>query len=266
MVIILPCQGRDTGSIPVTRSEFEHQHYGFAMHHEGAWRPTPHVVWGDSRYPLIFSKQKTESKKLILHFASIPVVCLLFSKFMRRKWRKAKPKPKKFFRANEFIRIPEVFLIDENDQNIGVLPTAEALKRAREAGLDLVEVNPKVRPSVAKIMDYDHFKYENEKKAKKQKLQQKKMDIKGIRLSVRISRHDFDFRLKQAEKFLEKGNKLKIELILKGRERQHPAKAVETINEFVGKLEGDENLNIVREQDLTKQGGRFTIVLVNKSN
>jgi translation initiation factor IF-3 len=183
---------------------------------------------------------------------------------MRRTWRKAKPKKEKQFRANERIRIPEVFLIDENDEKLGVTPTAKALSMAQEAGLDLVEVNPKEKPPVAKIMDYGHFKYEREKKAQKQKAQQKKVEIKGIRLSIRISKHDFNFRLEQAKKFLLKGNKLKIELILKGRERQHPEKAVEIINRFIGEIEKSEELNLLREQDLTKQGGRYTIILVNK--
>jgi len=185
---------------------------------------------------------------------------------MRRKWRKAKPKQEKFFRANEQIRIPEVFLIDENGENIGIVSTAKALGMARELRMDLVEVNPKVKPSVVKIMNLGQFKYEREKKSHKQKMQQKKIETKGIRLSVRISVHDFDFRLNQAIKFLEKGNKLKIELILKGREKQHPRKAVETINEFVGKLEDNDKLDIIKEQDLTKQGGKFIIVLSNKNS
>ena len=183
---------------------------------------------------------------------------------MRRTWRKAKPKPAKRFRVNEQIRIPEVFVINEDSEKLGVMSTAKALQLAREAGLDLVEVNPTGRPSVAKIIDYGHFKYEREKKAQKQKAQQKKVDTKGIRLSVRISNHDFNFRLEQAQKFLIKGNKLKIELILKGRERQHPQKAEEIINNFIERLEGGEELELGREQDLTKQGGRYTIVLVNK--
>ena len=185
---------------------------------------------------------------------------------MRRTWRKAKPKLEKRFRVNEFIKIPEVFLIDEAGVNIGVIPTQEALTRAREAELDLVEVNPKANPSIVKIMDYGQFKYEKEKKAHKQKLQQKKVDTKGIRLSVRISKHDFEFRIDQAIKFLQKGNKLKIELVLKGREKQHPEKAVETIKGFLEQIENNEDLNIIREQDLTKQGGRFTIVLANKKD
>ncbi len=183
---------------------------------------------------------------------------------MRRTWRKAKPKSEKRFRANEMIRIPEVFLIDENGEKIGVMPTAKALAQAREAGLDLVEVNPTARPSIVKIMDYGQFKYEREKKVQKQKAQQKKIDTKGIRLSVRISTHDFNFRLEQAKKFLSRGDKLKLELVLKGRERQHPGKAVETINNFIAELEAEPDFNLIREQDLTRQGGRFNIILVNK--
>jgi len=183
---------------------------------------------------------------------------------MRRIWRRAKPKPEKRFRVNQFIRIPEVFLIDENGEKIGVTPTQKALAMAQEAGLDLVEVNPTARPSVAKIMDYGQFKYEKDKIIQKQKSKQKKTETKGIRLSVRISKHDFDFRLNQAKKFLEKGNKLKIEVTLKGRERQHPEKVREIIYKFIEDLKQFKELNIETEQDLTRQGGRFSIVLVNK--
>lgn len=184
---------------------------------------------------------------------------------MRRTWRKAKPKQEKRFRVNEQIRIPEVFLINEDGERTGKMATAKALAMAREVGLDLVEVNPKERISVVKIMDYGQFKYEKEKRAHKQKIQQKKVDTKGIRLSVRISKHDFKLRVEQAMKFFQKGHKLKIELILKGREKQHPDKAVEIINNFVTELGNSADLNIVREQDLTRQGGKFIMILTNKS-
>jgi len=185
--------------------------------------------------------------------------------FMRRTWRKAKPKePTKKFWINEQIRTPEVFLIDEEGENVGQMPIQEALNRAREAGLDLVEVNPKADVSVAKIMNYGQFKYEQDKRAHKQRLQQKKVETKGLRLSVRISQHDFDFRLAQAKKFLAKGDKLKLELVLRGRERQHPEKARETINKFVSLLEAEKDFNIIKEQALTIQGGRVNIILANK--
>jgi translation initiation factor IF-3 len=185
---------------------------------------------------------------------------------MRRTWRKAKPKPEKRFRFNQQIRVPTVFLINETGEKIGPTPTARALAMAREVELDLVEVDPSGKPPVAKIMDYGQFKYEREKKAQKQRAQQKKVETKAIRLSIRISKHDFILRLEQAKKFLTKGHKLKIEIVLKGREKQHPEKAREVINDFIEELKKDEILNIFAEQGLTKQGGRFSIILVNKSN
>lgn len=183
---------------------------------------------------------------------------------MRRTWRKAKPKQEKRFRVNQQIRVPEVFLIDENGEQIGPTPTRSALAQAQEIGLDLVEVNPTAKPPVVKIMDFGQFKYEKEKKAHKQKQQQKKVETKGIRLSVRIGDNDLKLRLEQAKKFFKKGHKVKIDLILKGRERQHPRVAEEVMRNFAQKLEQDEELNIGREQDLTKQGARFIMILVNK--
>lgn len=183
---------------------------------------------------------------------------------MRRKWRRAKPKQEKFFRANNFIRSTEVFLINENGENIGNMPTVKAMQMAEEVGLDLVEVNPKAIPPVVKIIDLGKLKYERDKRAHKQKLQEKKVEIKGIRLSMRIGKNDFDLRLKQAIKFLEKNQKIKIDLILKGREKQHQEKARQVINEFIQKLEQIEKFNIIREQDLSMQGGRLNMVLMNK--
>lgn len=186
---------------------------------------------------------------------------------MRRKWRKAKPKEvKKKFIVGDRIRSERIFLIDEEGGQAGDMPTSEALARADDLGLDLVLVNPKAEPPVAKIVDLGQLKYEADKKAHKQKVQQKKTDTKEIRLSVRISGHDFDFRINQAVKFLDKENKLKLYLVLKGRERQHPEKAREVIGKFVEKLKENEEFNIIEEQPLTKQGGRFTIVLMNKKS
>ncbi len=184
---------------------------------------------------------------------------------MRRVYRRPRPDfEEKRFRVNHQIRIPEVFLIDENGESIGVVSTAKALAMAEEVGLDLVEVNPKIRPSVVKIMDYGQFKYKKEKEAQRQKVRQKKVEIKGIRLSVRISQHDFDFRVDQAKEFLARGHKLKVETVLKGRERQHPEKAKEMINKFIESLRQDQALRIEIEQGLTKQGERFNIILTNK--
>lgn len=190
---------------------------------------------------------------------------LNFSNFlMRRTWKKAKPKLEKRFRINQQIRVAEVFVVDEEGEKIGRMPTEKAKSLAEEVELDLVEVNPKSDPPIVKIMDYGQFKYEQEKKAHKQKQQQKKVETKGIRLSVRISKHDFDMRLEQAQKFLKKGDRLKIELVLKGREKQHPAKAAEIMNDFAARLEDNSELNVEREQDLTKQGGKYIMILLNR--
>ncbi|MCK5415854.1 translation initiation factor IF-3 [Candidatus Parcubacteria bacterium] len=185
---------------------------------------------------------------------------------MRRTWRKAKTTKEKQFLANRQIRAKKVFLIDENGEKLGKVSIEEALQKASDVLMDLVEVNPKGDYPVCKIMDYGQFKYEQEKKSHKQKQQQKKVETKGIRLSVRISQHDVNLRLAQAEKFFAKGHKLKIDLVLKGRERAHPAKAAQVIRDFVATLDKNPDLNIIPEQDLTKQGGRFIMILVNKKS
>lgn len=183
---------------------------------------------------------------------------------MRRIWKRAKPKLEKRFKINDLIKVPEVSVINENGENIGIISTFKAREMALELGMDLVEVNPVAEPPVCKIMNYGQFKYEQEKKAHKQKIQQKKIDTKGVRLSVRISEHDFNVRIEQATKFLLKGDKLKIELLLKGREKAHPEKAREIINVFVQKLQENKEMNLISEQDLTMQGGKFIMILVNK--
>jgi len=158
---------------------------------------------------------------------------------MRRKFRFPKvdkSKNEKQFSSNEKIRAEKVFLINEEGENVGVMETYKALELAQEAGLDLVEVNPKAEIPVAKILDLGQFKYEQEKKKHKQKVLQKKVETKNVRLTFRISKHDFDVRVEQTAKFLLKGNKVKIDLSLRGREKQHFEKAREIIMEFYSDL------------------------------
>jgi translation initiation factor IF-3 len=186
---------------------------------------------------------------------------------MRIKFPRTEKKEKTFFKANQQIKSEMVFLIDENGEGAGEMKASEALARAQEFGLDLVEVNPKANPPVVKIIDLGQMKYEHEKKLRKQKIMQKKIDIKNIRLSFRISDHDFSIRLNQAEKFLVKDNKVKVELNLKGREKQYPDRAKEIMEKFLKQLkekeEPNKNLHIEVEQPLTRQGGRFTMIVIN---
>ena len=185
---------------------------------------------------------------------------------MRRSYHRQKPKEEKSFRANEHIRYPEVDLIGAEGERLGVMPTAKALLLAQEAGLDLVEVNPKAQPPIVKIIDYGQFKYEKDKKAQKQKAKNKKTDTKTIRLSVRIGDHDFNVRQNQAKGFLKKGHKLLLELRLKGREKQHPETAREVMLRFYNQLKTDAEFDLGLEQDLTKQGGQFNMIIVNKKS
>ena len=183
---------------------------------------------------------------------------------MRIKFHRVERKEVPVFRANQNIRVPEVFLIDENNEPIGKIATTQAIALAQEADLDLVEVNPKANPPVVKIVNLGQLKYEREKQAHRQKMQQKKVETKNIRLSFRISEHDLGLRIDQAEKFLLKDNKIKVELILRGRERQHLQKAREIIEGFVKQLASRPDLKLETEQPLTNQGGRFIIILINK--
>ena len=186
---------------------------------------------------------------------------------MRRKFRFAKKTKQDFvkdFRANDKIRVQEVFLIDESGEKIGVMSTEKALDMARAAELDLVEVNPKAEPPIVKILDLGQFKYEQSKKIHKQKVLQKKVELKNIRLSFRISKHDLDVRVEQAFKFLSKSNKVKIEMILRGREKQHFDKAKEIMLGFVDSLRAKPEIEVFEEQLLTKQPGGYTMILTNK--
>lgn len=166
------------------------------------------------------------------------------------------------FNINERIRVPEVRVLDAENNNIGVMPTQKAIEKAREEDLDLVEINPKAKPPVAQIINFTNFKYQREKQAKKQKSSSHVSETKGIRLSIRISDHDMEVRLDQSKKFLDRGDKIKPEIILRGRENARPALAFEVIKKFAAKLE--EYIEIRFEQEPTKQGNKVTAIIAKK--
>ena len=166
---------------------------------------------------------------------------------------------KRYF-INEQIRVPSLRVLDEEGKMLGIFDTKAALEMAMEKGQDLVEISPNAKPPVAKIIDYGKFQYQQEKFQKKQKSQIKKIDIKGIRLSPRISSHDLGIRVDQAKKFLEKGQKVRIEIVLRGREHQFAESVKKLIKEFVDKLETP----VTIEQQLLKQGNRFSMQVAPK--
>lgn len=175
--------------------------------------------------------------------------------------RRGQPKYKlPQYKTNDQIKAPEVRLIHEDFS--GVLPTHEALSRAREAGLDLIEISPKANPPVCKIMDHSNFKYQKEKEAKKQRAQSKEVELKGVRLSFRIGSSDLEVRRKQAKKFFEKGHKVKIEMQLRGREREHKQRAHDIINNFIDLLREDFEIRV--ESPIAYQGNRFQAVIARE--
>ena len=119
------------------------------------------------------------------------------------------------------------------------MPTAKALEMAREKDLDLVVVSANQAPPVAKILDWGKYKYETEKRAKEAKKKQKTIDIKEVKMRYKIDVHDYEVRLKAAKKFLTQGNKVKVVVMLRGREMQHSHLAFDLINKFMAEFESD---------------------------
>ena len=124
-------------------------------------------------------------------------------------------------RVNRRIRVPEVRLIDADGNQLGVLATFDAMKRAEEAGLDLVEISPSARPPVCKIMDYGKYKYEQQKKKHEQKKHQVVVKTKEIKMRAATDEHDFQTKLRHIKSFLEDGDKVKISIRFRGREMAH---------------------------------------------
>jgi len=122
---------------------------------------------------------------------------------------------------NEKVKVKEVRLIDDEGKQFGVVPTFDALKLARERGLDLVEISPKAIPPVCKIMDYGKFKYQVAKKAQEAKKKQTVIQLKEMKLGLKIEEHDLMFKIKHVRDFLQEGCKVKIIIMFKGREVLH---------------------------------------------
>ena len=148
-------------------------------------------------------------------------------------------------RANNRINSPEVQVIASNGKNLGILSTNQAIAMAKEEGLDLIEIAPKANPPVCKIIDMGKFKYNAQKKANKAKKKQKIVSLKEIKLRPVTGTHDYGFKVKNAKKFIIKGDKVKFTIRFKGRELQHSHLGNELMNKIkedmkdVGKVELD---------------------------
>ena len=124
-------------------------------------------------------------------------------------------------RTNEKIRATQVQVINSDGKNLGTLSTQEAINIAKQKGLDLIEISPKANPPVCKIIDIGKYKYDLQKKVNKAKKKQKIVNLKEIKLRPVTEIHDYNFKLKNAQKFLSKGDKVKFTVMFKGREMQH---------------------------------------------
>lgn len=161
---------------------------------------------------------------------------------------------------NNQIRAKEVRLIDETGKQIGVVSLQEALQMARERNLDLIQVTEKVEPPVCKIEDYGKYLYREEKKSRSIK-KQKGGELKGIRLTYNISLHDLETRAHQAEKFLNKGDVVRVELTLRGREKALQDFAKEKVNKF---LEILNNIIPIKIEKGLKRESRGLIMIISK--
>lgn len=159
---------------------------------------------------------------------------------------------------NDKIRSREVRLIDQNGENFGVVPTLTALKMAQDVDLDLVIISPNQEPPVAKILNYGKYRYELEKKAKEAKKKQHTVEVKEIKIRYKIDTHDYQVRIKNIKKFIAQGNKVKIVVMLRGREMQHANLAFDLINRFLVDLEQEP---IVIEKKPQMEGRNVTLFI-----
>lgn len=142
-------------------------------------------------------------------------------------------------RVNRRIRVPDIRVIGEDGEQLGIMPTIQALRRAEMANLDLVEVQPRAKPPVCKIMDYGKYKYEQARKMAESKKKQQHIELKEVKFRPKTGEHDFDVKVKSLRRFLEKGNKGKVTVMFRGREIVHPEMGREMLSRVIQALGED---------------------------
>ncbi|RMD61058.1 MAG: translation initiation factor IF-3 [Alphaproteobacteria bacterium] len=160
-------------------------------------------------------------------------------------------------RVNRQILAAEVRLIDENGENVGIVPVAEALERAEAAGLDLVEVSPHTTPPVCKILDYGRFKYEDQKKRAEARKKQKVIDVKEIKMRPNIDQHDYDVKMRAIQRFLRDGDKVKVTLRFRGREMAHQDLGLKVLDRVRDQVE-----DLAKVEQFPKLEGRQMIMIL----
>lgn len=151
-------------------------------------------------------------------------------------------------------------MVDEDGNQAGVVPIEEALEAADRAKLDLVEVSPNAKPPVCRIMNYGKYKYEISKKAKKARKNRSIIHVKEIKMRPEISDHDFNFKLRHAEEFFKRGDKVKFTLVFRGREILHKEIGENVLNRIIEALQD----SAVIESTIRKDGNNLTMIMVSK--
>jgi translation initiation factor IF-3 len=160
-------------------------------------------------------------------------------------------------RINERIRVSEVRLIDENGEQVGIVPTADALERARERDLDLVEVAPQSKPPVTRILDYSKYKYELEQKAKAARKHQQQVNVREIKLRPKIATHDYETKKGHVERFLRNQDKVKVTIMFRGREQAHPERGRALLKRLYDDIEDLATI----EQEPLQEGRNMSMLL-----
>ncbi|MBI5378653.1 MAG: translation initiation factor IF-3 [Nitrospirae bacterium] len=161
-------------------------------------------------------------------------------------------------RVNREIQAKEVRVIDANGAQIGVLPIAEAMQRAAEAALDLVEVAPTATPPVCRIIDFGKYKYEQSKRQHQSRLHQKVTLVKEVKLRPRTGKHDLDFKARHIRNFLEEGHKVKVTVMFRGREMAYPNKGKILLDHLAEEFQGAAKV----EQPPRLEGNNMSMILV----
>jgi translation initiation factor IF-3 len=183
--------------------------------------------------------------------------------FVISKFRRKRPKvdgKKVFYNINENITAPEVRLISDDGKQLGQVSINEALNIAEGAGLDLVEISPNANPPVCRVLDYGKFVYEKKKKEKESKKKQKQTSLKEIKLSPKITEHDIEHKVKHARKFLEAGDRVKLNMRFRGRERMYSERGIEIMKNFFNIIEDIAEI----EQEPNMDGWMMFMTLVPK--
>lgn len=167
----------------------------------------------------------------------------------------------KGLRINEQIRVREVRLIDDEGEQKGIVPTIEALRMAKEQELDLVEVAPQANPPVCKILDYGKYRFEQEKKLRDSKKNQKQLKLKEIRMQPKIGSGDLGFKSKHIQEFLTEGNKVKVTIRFRGRELAHTELGYDVLKEVLKRL----NDEYVIEKQPAMEGRFMSMTLSPKA-